>query len=139
MNIRQGASFRDQSFKCPMTLSLFLSNKSIGCGEASVTLTERDFQGRLYEWCWRIGSLAVIVGLPWYFGLFDRDYGNKNLSSLINALIFGGAVYWWWWGNNKAIAQMRKDRQRVRDFKAAKAAGDEEEMWRLMLDRIKDN
>jgi hypothetical protein len=36
--------------------------------------------------------------LPWYFGLFDRDYGNKNLSDLINLLILGVALYWWWGG-----------------------------------------
>jgi len=91
------------------------------------------------EWCWRIGSLAVIVGMPWYFGLFDRDYGNKNLTNLINMLFLSGALFWWYWGTNRAIAQMRRDRQRVRDFKAAEAAGDEDAMWRLTLDRIEDS
>jgi hypothetical protein len=93
-------------------------------------MTEPDFRGRAYEWCWRIGGLAVIVALPWYFGLFDRDYGNKNLSDLINLLILGVALYWWWGGTNRVISQMRGDRQRVRDFEAAKAAGDEDEMRR---------
>jgi hypothetical protein len=98
----------------------------------------RDFSDQFSEWCWRIGSLAVIVGLPWYFGLFDRDYGNRNLTNLINMLMLGVALFWWHWGTNRAIAQMRRDRQRRRDFQAAKAAGNEDAIWRLMLDRIED-
>ncbi|MFZ3309504.1 MAG: hypothetical protein WA280_09075 [Xanthobacteraceae bacterium] len=83
--------------------------------------------------------MAVIAGVPWHFGLFDRDYGNKNLSDLINALIFGAVFGYWIWGTNRAIAQMRRDRQRRRDFLVAKAADDEDEMWRLTLDRIEDS
>ena len=98
----------------------------------------RNFLGLVHEWCWRVGALAVFVGLPWYFGLFERDYGNKNLSDLINTLLFGSLVAYWLWATNRVVAQIRRDRKRSRDFAAAKAAGDEEEMWRLFEDKLSD-
>jgi len=98
----------------------------------------KDLRGRIYEWCWGIGAFAVIVGVPWYFGAFDRDYGNKNLSDLINCLIFAALFGYWIWGTKRVVAQIRRDRQRARDFQAAKASGNEDEMVRLMIDRIQD-